>query len=116
MDDLVATHLQALISERHRLSSPGGLRRAQDYLADQFRRFGLQVSFHQFKALGGTYRNVNAALRPQLGSRRAKPPLMIAAHYDTVEGSPGADDNASGLAVMLEAARALSPMTLAREI
>ena len=110
------SHLQALISERHPLSSPAGLRRAQDYLADQFRRFGLEVSFHQFRALGGTYKNVIGALRPQQGSRRTGPPLIIAAHYDTVEGSPGADDNASGLAVMLEAARALSPMTLAREI
>jgi len=115
MADLVRAHLQALISERHPLSSPAGLRRAQDYLADQFRRIGLEVSFHQFRALGGTYQNVIAALRPQ-SARRTGPPLIIAAHYDTVEGSPGADDNASGLAVMLEAARALSPMTLAREI
>jgi len=117
MADLMRSHLQALISERHPISSPAGLRRAQDYLADQFRRVGLEVSFHQFRALGGTYKNVIAALCPQQGSgRRTGPPLIIAAHYDTVEGSPGADDNASGLAVMLEAARALSPMTLAREI
>lgn len=33
--------------------------------------------------------------------------LLIAAHYDTVPGSPGADDNASGVAVMLECARVL---------
>ena len=117
MADLMRSHLQALISERHPISSPAGLRRAQDYLADQFRRVGLEVSFHQFRALGGTYKNVIAALCPQQGSgRRTGPPLIIAAHYDTVEGSPGADDNASGLAVMLEAARALSPMALAREI
>ena len=117
MADLMRSHLQALISERHPISSPAGLRRAQDYLADQFRRVGLEVSFHQFRALGGTYKNVIAALCLQQGSgRRTGPPLIIAAHYDTVEGSPGADDNASGLAVMLEAARALFPMTLAREI
>ena len=117
MADLMRSHLQALISERHPISSPAGLRRAQDYIADQFRRIGLEVSFHQFRALGGTYKNVIAALRPQQGSgRRTGPPLIIAAHYDTVEGSPGADDNASGLAVMLEGARALFPMTLAREI
>ena len=117
MADLMRSHLQALISERHPISSPAGLRRAQDYLADQFRRVGLEVSFHQFRALGGTYKNVIAALCPQQGSgRRTGPPLIIAAHYDTVEGSPGADDNASGLAVMLEGARALFPMTLAREI
>jgi Zn-dependent M28 family amino/carboxypeptidase len=35
---------------------------------------------------------------------------LIGAHYDTVPGSPGADDNASGVAVMLECARALSAL------
>lgn len=36
------------------------------------------------------------------------PAAMVGAHYDTVPGSPGADDNASGVAVMLECARVLS--------
>ena len=35
-----------------------------------------------------------------------KPPIVIGAHYDTVPGSPGADDNATGVAVLLEMARA----------
>lgn len=117
MADLVLSHLQALISERHPISSPAGLRRAQDYLAEQLRRVGLEVSFHQFRALGGTYQNVVGSLAPVRGpGQRSTPPLIIAAHYDTVEGSPGADDNASGLAVLLEAAGALSQMTLSREI
>src|SRR3989454_11731581 len=44
------------------------------------------------------------------------PPLIIAAHYDTVEGSPGADDNASGLAVMLEVARNLRAVPMTRGV
>src|SRR5207244_3343795 len=44
------------------------------------------------------------------------PPLIIAAHYDTVEGSPGADDNASALAVMLEVARNLRGVPLTRSV
>lgn len=35
--------------------------------------------------------------------------ILVGAHYDTVPGSPGADDNASGVAVVLEVARALGP-------
>jgi aminopeptidase YwaD len=105
MDDFVLSHLRALISERHPISSPAGLRRAQDYIAEQYRRLGLKVSFHAFRALGGTYKNVLGTLRPARGA--SKPPLIIAAHYDTVEDTPGADDNASGLAAMLEAARRL---------
>lgn len=42
--------------------------------------------------------------------------LLIGAHYDTVPGSPGADDNSSGLAVMLECARVLSQVQRRRPI
>jgi aminopeptidase YwaD len=44
------------------------------------------------------------------------PPLLIGAHYDTVSGSPGADDNASGLVVLLELAFRLRVQPLARPI
>jgi Zn-dependent M28 family amino/carboxypeptidase len=56
-------------------------------------------------------------LRPKgAGSRETRPPLIVAAHYDTVAGSPGANDNASGLAVLLEAARALREHSCSREV
>jgi len=117
MDDHVATHLRSLISERHPISSPAGLRRAQDYLAEQYQRLGLQVSLHGFRAMGGTYKNVLGTLRPaRVTFRSSRPPLIIAAHYDTVQDTPGADDNASGLSVMLEAARSLREASLAYEV
>jgi len=112
MDD---THLRALLGERHPFTSPASLRRAEDYLTEEFTHLGLEVSTHSFKALGGTYRNVIAALPPLVAARPA-PPLIIAAHYDTVEGSPGADDNASALAVMLEVARNLRAVPLTRNV
>src|SRR5436309_11559491 len=112
MDD---THLRALLGERHPFTSPASLRRAEDYLTEEFTHLGLEVSTHSFKALGGTYRNVIATLPPLVAARPA-PPLIIAAHYDTVEGSPGADDNASALAVMLEVARNLRAVPLTRNV
>jgi Zn-dependent M28 family amino/carboxypeptidase len=110
MDD---RHLRALISERHPRSSPAALRRAEDYLAAQFRSLGLEVSAHPFKAMGETYRNVIATIPASQGDAA---PLVIAAHYDTVPGSPGADDNASALAVMLEAARCLREVVPNRDV
>jgi aminopeptidase YwaD len=78
---------------------------------------GLRVSFHAFRALGGTYKNVVGTLRPaRAGFQRSKPPLIIAAHYDTVQDTPGADDNASGLAAMLEAAETLHEAALSCEV
>ncbi len=65
---------------------------------------GLTVSRQAFPALGGSYDNVLATVK---GARAALPRLILGAHYDTVAGSPGADDNASALAVLLDVARRL---------
>ncbi|MGH7236895.1 MAG: M28 family peptidase [Nitrospiraceae bacterium] len=107
--DRLRAHLLALIGARHPLSSPEALRAAEHYLAGQFQQLGLEVSSHPFEALGSTYRNVIASLpaSPRTDTEEDTPPLIIAAHYDTVPGSPGADDNASGLAVMLAVATSL---------
>jgi aminopeptidase YwaD len=53
---------------------------------------------------------------PESGPAQSAPPLILAAHFDTVEGSPGADDNASALAVMLHVTRQVRTMTMARPI
>lgn len=119
MDD---RHLRALIGERHPTSSPAALRRAEDYLTEQFKVLGLEVSTHPFRALGDTYRNVIGTHHAEKGTVPFLPgdcppfPLIIAAHYDTVRGSPGADDNASALAVMLEVARCMRDVPLSREV
>lgn len=107
-------HLQALARERHPISSPGALRATAEYLLDQFRALGLAVETHAFRAPGGTYQNVVATL--PAGGLSPGPPLIVAAHYDTVMGSPGADDNASGVAVLLEVARGLRNVPLGREV
>ncbi len=44
-----------------------------------------------------------------------KPSVLLGAHYDSVPGAPGANDNASGTAVVLEIARNLAPTPLARQ-
>lgn len=108
------THLRQLVGERHPRRSPAALQQAEQYLIASFQRSGLLVKTHGFRALGGTYHNVVASL-PAVRDKKA-PPLLIGAHYDTVAESPGADDNASGLAVMLEAAEQLAQGPLARPV
>jgi len=58
---------------------------------------------HTFARRGVTYENVIGTTPHQ----SPESPLILAAHYDTVAGSPGADDNASALAVLLDVAREL---------
>ena len=82
----------------------GILDRAAEYLAEEFRRSNSQVSFQYFQAAGRSYRNVISEYRVA-GDR---PAVIIGAHYDAEGDLPGADDNASGVAGLLELARLLA--------
>lgn len=114
------THLNAdlhrLVGERHPLTSSIRLQEAETYLSRQFSEAGLTVTRQPFPALGGTYHNVIGTALPDTGTFQSIPPLILAAHFDTVQGSPGADDNASALAVILAVAHQVRSMKLARPI
>lgn len=114
MGDTLCTHLTALARERHPRTTPTALRDTALYLSDHFAAAGLDVTAHRFEAWGQTYDNVIGA-KPAVNNSSAAP-LILAAHYDTVEGSPGADDNASALAVLLEIARRLTHATVSRPV
>jgi Zn-dependent M28 family amino/carboxypeptidase len=108
----LSVHLQALVGPRQPFSSAKKLQQVENYVGQQFRRPGASVEVHPFQALGRTYHNVLATVAAQ----KPGPPLIVAAHFDTVEDSPGADDNASGLAVLLETARLAQSEALARPV
>ena len=78
---------------------PESQARCAEYIAEHFRQAGLAVSFQPFDVNGVTYRNV-------IGKRGATdaPRLVIGAHYDVCNNLPGADDNASGVAGLIETA------------
>ncbi len=116
IESKLRAHLQALVGERHPLSSPARLQKTEQYLHEQFSKTGLAVTAHEFKALGGIYRNVVGTVPPRPIQNGANTPLIIAAHYDTVEGSPGADDNASALAVLLDVAQQITQLSLERPV
>ena len=109
-------HLRHLAGERHPHRSPAALRYAEHYLTKAFREAGCHVKAHAFRALGSTYHNVLASTAPASTSAASAAPLVIGAHYDTYEGSPGADDNASALAVLLETAHAMKGLPASRPI
>jgi aminopeptidase YwaD len=83
--------------------------RGQRYVKRRLRALGYRVFVQRFGVDGGTSRNVVATWS---GARRY--PVVIGAHVDTVAGSPGANDNASGVAVMLEVARLVAGRPQAR--
>jgi hypothetical protein len=81
---------------------PENLERAASYLAEALSQAGGRVRSEPYTANGASYRNVIATFGPESEER-----LVIGAHYDAAEGAPGADDNASGVAGLLELAALL---------
>jgi len=82
---------------------PEKLLEAAGYIRDRFDEAGLRVSFQEYAADGSTYRNVVAGLGNEEGET-----WVVGAHYDAFMEKPGADDNASGTAVLIEIARLLA--------
>lgn len=95
-------HVAALEGVRHPRAAPEHHRAARDYVAAHFGASGLAVQLVPFTFQRRTYHNVVATLP---GRDPARPPLLVGAHFDSTSHTPGADDNASGVAAMLECAR-----------
>jgi hypothetical protein len=86
-------------------------RRGARYVARRFEAMGYKVNIQRFSVDGGTSRNV-VAWWPE--SRRYG--VVVGGHMDSVPGSPGANDNASGVAVVLEVARLMAGKEPARSV
>jgi Zn-dependent M28 family amino/carboxypeptidase len=97
------TVLAAEIGERN-LSTPGSLAKSTEYISEKFRELGLPLREYSYSVNGNVCVNVEAELK---GTTRPDQIVVVGAHYDSVAGSPGADDNGSGVAAMLEVARLL---------
>ena len=80
------------------------LNRVADYIRNRFEDIGLEVTFQEFEVDGRSYKNVIAILNPQHDKR-----LLFGGHYDVCGEIPGADDNASAVAGIIESARLLYP-------
>lgn len=90
---------------------PGNLDKAARYIADHFRAAGAEVYEQPYDCHGVIYKNIIAEFGPESDSV-----TIVGAHYDAVEGTPGADDNGSGVAGLLELARMLSDASLSSRV
>jgi len=115
--DRLKEHLEMLageIGERNILGSVyPQLDAARVYIREQFEQSGYRIQEQAFRVLHQEVYNIEATLP---GSALADQILVLGAHYDTVSGCPGANDNGSGIAGLLEAARLLSGRSLARTV
>jgi Zn-dependent M28 family amino/carboxypeptidase len=86
---------------------------ARSYIAGQLQAAGYAVGFEEYISSGHTFANVIAELP---GTARPGEIIIVGAHYDTIVGAPGADDNASGVAAVLELAALFSNKSFPRTI
>jgi Peptidase family M28 len=96
------TMLAETLAPRH-WKRQDNLDRVADYLAMQLGQAGARVSEQAYDVEGaGRYRNIIGSFGPEVGER-----VVVGAHYDAAGPFPAADDNASGVAGLLELARLL---------
>jgi Zn-dependent M28 family amino/carboxypeptidase len=99
--------LAGTIGERN-VFRPEALAAARDYIETTWRAQGYRVDAQEFEANGVTCANLEAT-RP--GAGRAEEILLLGAHYDSVRDCPGANDNGSGVAALLELGRRFAELT-----
>ena len=92
-------HLTQIVRPRDPYLNTGGHFLVREYIRQFFAEYG-EVETHEFKFNGKTHQNL--ILNLNSASNADLPPILIGAHYDAVPGTLGADDNATGVAVLLE--------------
>ena len=105
LTERLQTSLSQVARERDPYMATAGHFFVQEYIRQQFSQWG-SVEIHTFEVRGKACKNLILNLPSQArGKKKDLPPILIGAHYDTVPGTPGADDNATGVAVLMELAR-----------
>jgi hypothetical protein len=110
---VIQQYLGSLVAIGSRMTGTPGCAEAAEYIYQEFLSMGLESTSYAWRDYGGfllkrTYegQNIEGVLRGEDASRDVT--IVFNAHYDTVEGTPGADDDGSGTAAVLAAAHVLS--------
>lgn len=111
---LVLKYLEALVDFGPRVTGTNACTQAGQYIYDEFEKMGLDVQFHNWSSWGYSGKNVEATIHAEGGL--SDEIYIVCAHYDSVTGSPGADDNGSGTALVLALAHVLSHCTFDNNI
>ncbi len=105
-------HLAGHIGERN-VGVPEHLNAAAAYIEETLESVGYGVGTQAFGDVGQPFKNLVGRIP---GAGRKSEIVVVGAHYDTVAKSPGADDNASGVAGLIEIARLLRDKPLSRTV
>ena len=104
--------LEAVVGERSPFSGQRHLTEVESFIEAELESYGATIESDCFSYEGKTFRNVIG----RLGNPRSDSLIILGAHFDAVPGAPGADDNASGVAVLLESAQLLAQTDLSSQL
>jgi hypothetical protein len=105
-ESMILGYLENLTAFGPRVTGTSECHEAGDYIYDEFESMGLEVRYHHWNYEGYQDRNIEATLH---GINETSDEIyIVCAHYDSVPGSPGADDDGSGVAATMSAAFIMS--------
>ncbi|HEY0844154.1 MAG TPA: M28 family peptidase [Noviherbaspirillum sp.] len=108
--DRLREHVMQLAKAERNTAHPGVLEDAARYIESTLVSLGHTVRQQVFSVDGNRVRNIEVSLGGTGGEGRKA--IVVGAHYDSAPGTPGANDNASGSAAVIELARALAAIRL----
>jgi hypothetical protein len=109
--EILRAHIEAIAARQHNVANPAALAEAAGYIEQQWREQGYTVSRHAYRVGSLECANLEVTVPGQ-----TRELVVVGAHYDSVEGSPGANDNASGVAALLEISRKFATMPSGRTV
>jgi hypothetical protein len=98
------THVMAIASVPHNVKHFAALEQAAQHIERTLQGLGYAIERQVFSVAGRDVRNIEAKRENHSAAGAA---LVVGAHYDSYENAPGANDNGTGVAVLLELARLL---------
>lgn len=107
-------HVERIAREEHNTAFPEQLEDVARYLESTLAEMGYTVKQQMFSVDGNRVRNLEVSVRSASESSKnseSRPQVVVVgAHYDSAPGTPGANDNATGSAAVIELARAMQRM------
>jgi hypothetical protein len=104
------THVRAVASRPHNLEHPEALEAAACYIETTLKALGYRPQLQVYRVRDVDVRNIEVVIEPTLPSAKPAQTFVIGAHYDAPDDSPGANDNGTGVAALLELARSLKSL------
>ena len=99
-------HIETIAAREHNIRHYDELEKSARYIEATLGSYGYSVGRQEFVVDGHTVRNVDVVIEPHADVADPEA-IVVGAHYDSVVGSPGANDNGSGVAAVIELARLL---------